>query len=188
MMNTEPRITDTNSVNDSKGRALGLDGNDFLYVVVGIVAGIGMFLALYSMGAVSLLASAFISACIVAVPTAWVLLFRRNKPEGYAEDFFDDLLNREGWSFVPGNQPSPLLCEDVEKKAGSTATHLLNPDSIRLEKDQPVAVALQSGPVKNAAIGMNRGTEAVFKTSHHSPKPNAAGILSAAKISNTFQK
>jgi hypothetical protein len=187
-MTTEPRITDTNSVNDSKGRALGLDGNDFLYVVVGIIAGIGMFLALYFVGAVSLHVSAFISACIVAAPTAWVLMFRRNKPEGYAEDFFDDWLNREGWSFAPGNQPSPLLCEDAEKKAGRTATHLLKPDSISLAEDQPVAVALQSSPVKNAGIGMNRGTESVFKTPHHPPKPNAAGILSAAKISNTSQK
>jgi hypothetical protein len=112
-MTTEPRITDTNSVNDSRGRALGLDGNDFLYVVVGIVAGIGIFLALYSVCAVSLLVSACISACIVAAPTAWVLLFRRNKPEGYAEDFFDDLLNREGWSFAPSNQPSFPLQSDA---------------------------------------------------------------------------
>ena len=34
---SELRITDTNSANDSKGRAFGLEGNDFLYVLIGLV-------------------------------------------------------------------------------------------------------------------------------------------------------
>jgi len=33
-----------------------------------------------------------------------VLLFRRGKADGYAEDFFDYLLNREGFAFAPDNQ------------------------------------------------------------------------------------
>jgi hypothetical protein len=33
-----------------------------------------------------------------------VLLLRHNKPEGYAEDFFDDLVNGEGWSLAQNAQ------------------------------------------------------------------------------------
>ena len=114
-MNTELRITDTNSANDSKGRALGMEGDDFLYVVIGIVAAIGAFLVLYSILAVSLFTAAAISAIIVAGPSLWVFQFRRNRPDGYAEDFFDDLLNREGWSFAPGSQPPfPFATEDTK--------------------------------------------------------------------------
>jgi hypothetical protein len=76
---SELRITDTNSVNDSKGRALGLEGNDFLYVIGGFVAAFACYL---------------------------VLLFRHNKPDGYAEDFFDQLVTGEGWSFAARNQPT----------------------------------------------------------------------------------
>ena len=45
-MSAELRITDTNSVNDSKGRALGLEGNDFLYVIGGFVAAFACYLLL----------------------------------------------------------------------------------------------------------------------------------------------
>lgn len=103
-MNTELRITDTNSANDSKGRALGFEGNDFLYVVGGIVGAIGIFLLLYGMFHASLAAAACVAVPVFAVPSAWVILFRRGKADGYAEDFFDHLLNREGFSFASGNQ------------------------------------------------------------------------------------
>ena len=106
-MNTaELRSTDTNSSNDSKGRALGFEGNDFMYVVIGIVAAIGIFLLLYAVFAAALLTSTVISACIAIGPTAWVSIFKRNRPDGYAEDFFDNLFNPEGFTYAPGNQPS----------------------------------------------------------------------------------
>ena len=111
----ELRITDTNSSNDSKGRALGFEGNDFLYVVVGIVAAIGVFLMLYAVFAVSLLTSAVISALLAIGPTLWVLLFRSNRPDGYAEDFFDDLFNREGFTYAPNSQPSFPFHADTTK-------------------------------------------------------------------------
>jgi hypothetical protein len=103
-MNTGLRITDTNSANDSKGRALGFEGNDFLYVVGGIVGAIGIFLLLYGMFHAGLAAASGIAIPVFAIPTAWVMLFRRGKPDGYAEDFFDYLLNREGFSYSPDNQ------------------------------------------------------------------------------------
>ena len=114
-MSTELRITDTNSANDSKGSALGFEGNDFLYIVGGIVGAIGIFLLLYGMFHSSLAAAGGIAALVFIIPTAWVVLFRRGKPDGYAEDFFDHLLNREGFSFSPDNQ-SPFGNISMNKK------------------------------------------------------------------------
>src|SRR5260370_32418479 len=102
---SELRITDTNSANDSKGRAFGLEGNNFMYVVVSFVAALGFYLllngALHMSGPTALL---FVLP-IFLVPSAWVLLFRHNKAPGYAEDLYDSLLNKEGWAFKPHFQP-----------------------------------------------------------------------------------
>jgi hypothetical protein len=106
-MSEELRITDTNSANDSKGRALGFEGNDFLYVVVGIVGAIGLFLVLYAMFGVAPVTAALFAAPVAIIPFLWVLLLRHNKPDGYAEDLFDQIINREGWTYVPGSQPKP---------------------------------------------------------------------------------
>jgi len=109
---SELRITDTNSANDSKGRAFGFEGNDFIPVVVGIVAAIGVFLMLYAVFSAALLMSAVISALFAIVPTAWALMFKRGRPDGYAEDYFDELLNPEGFTYAAGNQPSFPLHHD----------------------------------------------------------------------------
>lgn len=101
----ELRVTDTNSVNDSKGRAFGLEGNDFLYVIGGIIGALGCFLLLHVLIGAGAVTTMFLAAPILLVPTAWVLLFRHNKPAGYAEDLFDHLVNPEGWTFAPRLQP-----------------------------------------------------------------------------------
>lgn len=105
---SELRVTDTNSVNDSKGRAFGLEGNDFLYVIGGIVGALGCFLLLHVLFGAGAVVTTFLAAPILLVPTAWVLLLRHNKPEGYAEDLFDHLVNHEGWTFAPRLQPTRL--------------------------------------------------------------------------------
>jgi hypothetical protein len=102
----ELRITDTNSVNDSKGRAFGLDGNDFLYVIGGIVGVLGCFLLMHVLFGVGAVTTVLLSSPIFLVPTAWVLLLRHNKPAGYAEDLFDHIVNHEGWTFAPRLQPA----------------------------------------------------------------------------------
>ena len=107
----ELRITDTNSTNDSKGRAFGLEGNDFLYVLVAAVAALGLYLILTAILHVGLLGALLLTLPLLVGPLAWVLLLRHNKPAGYAEDFFDDLINREGWSFAASAQPMTLKKE-----------------------------------------------------------------------------
>jgi hypothetical protein len=103
---TELRITDTNSANDSKGRAFGLEGNDFIYVLVALVAAMALYLICTAVLRLATPGALVISLPVMIIPTAWVLLLRHNKPSGYAEDWFDHRVNREGWSFAPGAQPS----------------------------------------------------------------------------------
>ena len=112
----ELRITDTNSVNDSKGRALGLEGNDFVYIVGGFVGALACYLLLNVLFGAATFPSLLLSLPILALPTAWVLLFRHNKPDGYAEDFFDQLITGEGWSFAPRSQPVRLSNSSHEKR------------------------------------------------------------------------
>jgi len=100
------RITDTNSANDSKGRAFGLEGNDFIYVLVAFVAALGLYLLLTALLRFGKLDSLAFVLPVFLVPLCWVLFLRHNKPEGYAEDWFDDKFNGEGWSFVAQTQPA----------------------------------------------------------------------------------
>jgi len=100
----ELRITDTNSANDSKGRAFGLEGNDFIYVLVAFMVALGLYLLLTALLHLAPLGALVFSLPILLVTLAWVVLLRHNKPEGYAEDLFDHLVNPEGWSFAPRTQ------------------------------------------------------------------------------------
>ena len=101
----ELRSTDTNSSNDSKGRAFGLEGNDFLYVLIAFVVALGLYLVLTALLRVGLGTAFIFTSPIVAVPLAWVVLLRHNKPAGYAGDWFDQLISGEGFSFAPRTQP-----------------------------------------------------------------------------------
>lgn len=102
---SELRITDTNSANDSRGRAFGLEGNDFIYVLVAFVVALALYLVFAFVLRVGMGLALLFSAPVFVATAAWVLLFRHNKPEGYAEDFFDDLVNGEGWSPAPQANP-----------------------------------------------------------------------------------
>ncbi|HVT94076.1 MAG TPA: hypothetical protein VG897_14635 [Terriglobales bacterium] len=111
---SEPRITDTNSANDSKGRAFGLEGNDFAYVLVALIVAFGLFLVLNVGLRVGIGVSVMVALPVMLGPLLWVLLLRHNKPAGFAEDFFDDLMNGEGWSLVARAQPVPAEKEGHE--------------------------------------------------------------------------
>jgi hypothetical protein len=102
---SELRITDTNSANDSKGRAFGLEGNDFIYVLVAFVVSLGLYLLVNVLLGAGKIAALVVALPFLAGPLGWVLFLRHNKPEGYAEDWFDQRFNGEGWSFVTRAQP-----------------------------------------------------------------------------------
>jgi hypothetical protein len=102
----ELRITDTNSANDSKGRVFGLEGNDFIPVLVGFVSALGFFLLLYFLLRLYLGLALAVSLPILLLPLGWVVFLRHNRPEGYAEDWIDQKIGGSGWSL------SPLLQSD----------------------------------------------------------------------------
>jgi len=102
---SELRITDTNSANDSRGRAFGLEGNDFIYVLIAFVVALALYLVFSFVLCVGMAVALLFSAPVFLATAVWVLLFRHNKPDGYAEDFFDDLVNGEGWSLIVQSQP-----------------------------------------------------------------------------------
>ena len=104
---SELRITDTNSSNDSKGRAFGLEGNDFLYVLIGFVAALGLYLLLNVLLRVQMVVALALALPLLLAPLGWVLLLRHNKPAGYAEDWWDQQVNKEGWTFAQRTQPVP---------------------------------------------------------------------------------
>lgn len=101
----ELRITDTNSANDSKGCAFGMEGNNFLYVLIAFVVALGFYILINVVFHVPLIGALAIALPIFILPTAWVLLLRHNKPEGYASDLIDSFLNKEGWSYSSKSQP-----------------------------------------------------------------------------------
>lgn len=101
------RLTDTNSANDSKGRAFGLEGNDFVYVLIGFVIGLGLFLLLTVLFGVGKLIGLGLTLPFLLGPLGWVGLLRHNKPEGYAEDWFDQTLNGAGFGRAPHTQSAP---------------------------------------------------------------------------------
>ena len=104
---SELRITDTNSVNDSKGRAFGLEGNNFIYVLIAFVVTLGLYLVFAFVLRIGMAVALVFSLPVLLTVAAWVLLLRHNRPEGYTEDVFDDLVNGEGWSLATRTQPAP---------------------------------------------------------------------------------
>jgi len=102
---SELRITDTNSANDSKGRAFGLEGNDFIYILVAFVGALALYLLLTVLLGIGKLAGLAFVLPFLLGPLGWVLLLRHNRPDGFAEDWLEQKFNGEGWSLVPRNQP-----------------------------------------------------------------------------------
>src|SRR5258708_9432046 len=107
-MSAELRITDTNSANDTRGRAFGFEGNDFIFVVVGFVVALALCLGLTVFLHARLPVAILVALPALLLPAAWVLVFRNNKPVGYTEDWFDDRVSGRGWAFQPESQPIPF--------------------------------------------------------------------------------
>jgi hypothetical protein len=102
------RITDTNSANDSKGRAFGMEGNDFIYVLIGGVVALGLYLLLAVMFGVGKIVALVLVLPFLLGPLGWIVFLRHNKPEGYAEDWFDQTFNGTGFTLAPHRQPIPI--------------------------------------------------------------------------------
>jgi hypothetical protein len=86
-MQKELRRNSTNSSDDSKGHSLGLEGDQFLYLIVAIVLGIVILLAGMKSG---MSPGSAILLAIIPIPLAviYLLTFKINKPAGYQADLF----------------------------------------------------------------------------------------------------
>jgi hypothetical protein len=84
------RYTETNAADDSGGRVFGLEGNHYLPVVVGTVAGIAAFATLTLLGSGFRLAGP-VAFSPILLSLVWVLGFRRGRPSGYDRDKLEEL-------------------------------------------------------------------------------------------------
>jgi hypothetical protein len=85
------RFTDTNAADDSAGRAFGLDGNLYLPVVLGAVAGVALFGGLTLLG-ISIGIALGVGLAPLGATLVWVLGLRHNRPPGYDRDRIEQWL------------------------------------------------------------------------------------------------
>jgi len=100
----ELRLTETNSADDSLGRAFGLDGNLYLPVVLTAFGALGLF------GIVTLVfhASVLLASVVCALPLAgvllWAVFLRHGKPSGYDRDFLEHSIGGGSFTRVEADQ------------------------------------------------------------------------------------
>jgi hypothetical protein len=100
----ELRLTETNSADDSPGRAFGLEGNLYLPVVLTSFGAFGLF------GILTLLlrANVLLAGGVCALPLAGVVLWagflRHGKPSGYDLDFVEQFIGGGSFTRVEADQ------------------------------------------------------------------------------------
>ena len=81
------RQTPTNSADDSKGHSLGLEGDQFMFIIAGLVAGVILLLVCMKSGmspGLSLTVGVLpLPLCII-----WLIVFKIGKPPRYTSDLF----------------------------------------------------------------------------------------------------
>ncbi len=101
---TALRHTETNSADDSAGRAFGLDGNLYLPVLLAVL-GAGTLFAILG---VLLRINTIVAGGLVALPLAavlsWVLLLKQGQPAGYDRDLIEHWLGGGNFTRVPADQ------------------------------------------------------------------------------------
>lgn len=98
-------VTDTNSSNDSTGKAFGLSGNNYLYPLCSFMGSAVMFMLFYQGFESSLLTSLLFSLPVFLLGTLFMLFLVEGKPRGYAEDFIENLMHGGNWTKSIDTQP-----------------------------------------------------------------------------------
>jgi len=89
---TELIITSTHSIKESKGSALGLEGNQAFYVIGAFIISVAVsFAALMNKWSYAAVFLGFLGP--LALSYIYLLLFHINKPPGYQKDLISKLLN-----------------------------------------------------------------------------------------------
>ena len=84
------RQTPTNSADDSKGHSLGLEGDQFLYVIGALIAGVVLLLISMNSGA-SPGMSLLLASLPMPVAVLFLFIFKIGKPPRYAGDLMQKL-------------------------------------------------------------------------------------------------
>ena len=79
------RLNPTNSANDSKGLTFGLKGDQFLFIVSGLVGGIVVLLLIMQLGGSPV--SGLLAGCLpVGFSILFLIIFKIGKPPAYMSD------------------------------------------------------------------------------------------------------
>ena len=88
------RQTSTNAADDSKGHSLGLEGDQFLYIIAGLVAGIVLLLLCMNSG-ISPGLSLLIAIMPMPLCVGFLIIFKIGKPPRYARDLIQKWLGHK---------------------------------------------------------------------------------------------
>ena len=88
------RQTSTNSADDSKGHSLGLEGDQFLVIIAGLVAGILILLVSMNSGMSPGLAI-LLSVSPIPLCVAFLVIFKIGKPPRYTRDLLQKWLGQK---------------------------------------------------------------------------------------------
>ena len=91
------RFTPTNSADDSKGHSLGLEGDQFLYIIGGLVAGVFLLLACMKSG-MSPGLSMVIAGLPIPLCALFLFTFKIGKPPRYTKDLLQKWTNKKSLS------------------------------------------------------------------------------------------
>lgn len=105
-------ITDTNSSEDSDGKAFGLSGNNYLYPAISLMVSLILFGMMFYGIEFELTTTILLSLPPFVLTTAYMWFLKEGKPTGYALDFFENLLFGSSWTLNPHNQPKNPLLDD----------------------------------------------------------------------------
>lgn len=100
-------LVHTQAGDDSDGKIWGIEGMNLLFMLAGLLIGIGLALLLSRHHAPTLSVGA--GAAPFALATIYVFAFRQGKPKAFDTDWLETLATGSGW-MPPDHQPrNPLL-------------------------------------------------------------------------------
>lgn len=100
-------LIQTHAGDDSDGKIWGIEGMNLLFMLAGLLIGIGIALLLSRYNAPTLSVGA--GAVPFALVSVYVFAFRQGKPKAFDTDWLETQANGSGWMPVSRQPRNPLL-------------------------------------------------------------------------------
>lgn len=100
----ELRYTDTNSSDDSGGRAFGLEGDLYLPLVIAFMGAMGLAGLLGFLVRTGWVFAGVAGATPLLTVAAWIVLLKHGKPAGYDRDRIDQFVGGGDFTRSPADQ------------------------------------------------------------------------------------